>query len=56
MFNFPAGDTVINRPEYQSFHPYYQLIKELGGGDEAKGRQVVLSDPENYPLAIHAPR
>lgn len=55
VFNFPAGDTVINRPEYQSFHPYYQLIKELGGGDEAKGRQIVLNDPENYPLAIHAP-
>src|SRR6476620_8382292 len=38
VFNFPAGDTVINKPDYQSFHPYYQVIREQGGGDEAKGR------------------
>ena len=53
VFNFPAGDTVINRPEFQSFHPYYQLIKELGAGDEARGREVVLNNPDEYPLAIH---
>jgi signal peptidase I len=53
VFNFPAGDTVINLPEYQSFRPYYQVIKELGGVDEAKGRQIVLSDPDQYPLAVH---
>jgi signal peptidase I len=54
VFNFPAGDTVVNKPEFQSFRPYYQLIRELGAGDEAKGRQVVLSNPDQYPLAIHA--
>jgi signal peptidase I len=53
VFNFPAGDTVVNLPEYQSFHPYYQLIKELGNGDEEKGRKIVLGDPDQYPLAIH---
>jgi signal peptidase I len=53
VFNFPAGDTVINRPEFQSFHPYYQVIKELGDGNEIKGREIVLSDPDQYPLAIH---
>jgi signal peptidase I len=55
VFNFPAGDTVVNRPDYQSFHPYYQLIKELGMGDENKGRQLVLSNPDEYPLAVHPP-
>ncbi|HZF63871.1 MAG TPA: S26 family signal peptidase [Chitinophagaceae bacterium] len=55
VFNFPAGDTVINRPEYQSFYPYYQKIKELGGGDEQKGRELLMSDPDEYPLAIHPP-
>lgn len=54
VFNFPAGDTVVNRPEFQSFHPYYQLLRELGQGDEVKGRQIVLNNPEEYPLAIHA--
>ncbi|MEI6947797.1 signal peptidase I [Paraflavisolibacter sp. H34] len=53
VFNFPAGDTVINRPDYQSFHPYYQTIKELGNGDEARGRQVLQSNPEEFPLAVH---
>ncbi|HVG13557.1 MAG TPA: S26 family signal peptidase, partial [Chitinophagaceae bacterium] len=53
VFNFPAGDTVINRPEFQSFHPYYQVIKELGDGNEIKGRDIVLNDPDQYPLAIH---
>ncbi len=53
VFNFPAGDTVINRPEYQSYRPYYQVIKELGDGNEEKGRNIVLNDPEQYPLAVH---
>ena len=53
VFNFPAGDTVVNLPDYQSYHPYYDLIREVGRGDLAKGRALVLSDPEQYPLAIH---
>jgi len=53
VFNFPQGDTVINLPEYQSKHPYYQLCRELGNGDMDKGRQLVLADPDQYPLAIH---
>jgi signal peptidase I len=55
VFNFPAGDTVVNKPEFQSFRPYYQLMRELGGGDEARGRQAVLNDPDAFPLAIHTP-
>ena len=53
VFNFPAGDTVINLPNYQSARPYYQVIRELGNGNEAAGRQMVLSNPDQYPLAIH---
>jgi len=55
VFNFPAGDTVINRPEYQSFRPYYDVIRQAGGGNEARGRDVILANPEAYPLAIHPP-
>ncbi|HEV2355787.1 MAG TPA: S26 family signal peptidase [Puia sp.] len=50
VFNFPAGDTVIDRPEFQSLHPYYDVIRELGRGNVDSGRQIVLSDPDTYPI------
>jgi len=53
VFNFPEGDTVINKEDYQSKHPYYQLARELGNGDMDKGRKLILNDPDEYPLAIH---
>lgn len=53
VFNFPAGDTVINRPDYQSAIPYYQVIREAGKGDEALGRQWIVNQSEEYPLAVH---
>ncbi len=53
VFNFPAGDTVINLDDFQSKIPYYQVIRELGQMNEAAGRQIVLANPERYPLAIH---
>ena len=52
VFNFPEGDTVINLDEYQSERPYYQVIRAQGGGDEAKGREAILSDPIGFPLVI----
>src|SRR3954453_582710 len=55
VFNFPAGDTVINLPDYQSLRPYYSVCRELGNGDINKGRQIVLGNPDEYPLAIHPP-
>ncbi|GAC1420027.1 MAG: signal peptidase I [Flavisolibacter sp.] len=55
VFNFPEGDTIINKPEYLSFRPYYQVIRELGNGDINKGRQAVFSDPDTYPILVHAP-
>ena len=55
VFNFPAGDTVINLDGYQSAIPYYQVIREQGKGDENVGRNMVLDNPEEFPLAIHPP-
>jgi signal peptidase I len=55
VFNFPEGDTVINKDDYQSKHPYYQLLRELGRGNMEEGRKIVLADPDQYPLAIHPP-
>ena len=52
VFNFPAGDTVINKDEYQSLHPYYDVCRELGGGNIDVGRKIVLSDPDQYPLVV----
>ena len=54
VFNFPAGDTVINLPEYQSKDPYYDVCRRLGNGNIDAGRKIVLADPAAYPLAIHA--
>jgi len=53
VFNFPAGDTVINRDEYQSAQPYYDVCRALGGrGGIDAGRQIVLNDPDQYPLVV----
>jgi signal peptidase I len=53
VFNFPAGDTVINKDEYQSAHPYYDVCRELGNGNIDVGRQIVLNDPDDYPIVVH---
>ena len=52
VFNFPEGDTVINLPEYQSLRPYYEICRELGRGNMDSGRQVVLGNPDQYPLVM----
>jgi signal peptidase I len=52
VFNFPEGDTVVNRPEYQSFHPYYNIIRNDDGTTSDSTRQAILSDVSR-PLAIH---
>ena len=53
VFNFPAGDTVINLPQFQSKDPYYEVCRRLGQGDMNKGRQIIMSSPGQYPLAVH---
>ncbi len=55
VFNFPAGDTVINLPDFQSAQPYYDIIRMMGNGNESVGRKFILEHPEQYPLAIHPP-
>ncbi|MDO6435695.1 S26 family signal peptidase [Flavitalea sp. BT771] len=52
VFHFPEGDTVINLSEYQSMRPYYDVIRELGRGNADSGRRIVLSNPDEFPLAI----
>lgn len=50
VFNFPTGDTVINREEFQSKDPYYDVARRMGNGDMNVGRQMILNDPDTYPL------
>ena len=52
VFNFPAGDTVIDLPDYRSQRPYYDVCRELGHGNTDSGRLLVLGDPDQYPLVI----
>jgi signal peptidase I len=53
VFNFPAGDTVINKEGYQSEQPYYDVARMLGGsGGIDAGRQIILNDPDQYPLIV----
>ncbi len=51
VFNFPAGDTVINHPEFQSAIPYYDLKRHAQMGDPTS--QYILSHPDEYPIAVH---
>jgi signal peptidase I len=53
VFNFPAGDTIINKDEYQSAHPYYDVARELGNGNIDIGREIILKDPDQYPLIVY---
>ncbi|MEP6728110.1 MAG: signal peptidase I [Bacteroidota bacterium] len=53
VFNFPAGDTMINKEGYLSEKPFYQVCRfETGNGNLDAGRQVVLANPDQYPLVV----
>lgn len=54
VFNFPAGDTVINLEGYQSLTPYYDVIRSPQYGNEINGRRQVLGQPATFPIAVHA--
>lgn len=46
VFNFPAGDTIINLPEYGSKQPYYDILRTQFKGDrEALNAQ--------FPILVH---
>src|SRR5258708_1607891 len=55
VFNFPEGDTLINLPDYESAIPYYDVIRQKGNGNSDSGRQILLNDPDEYPLIVHPP-
>jgi signal peptidase I len=46
VFNFPAGDTIINLPGYGSKVPYYDVLAE-----EFHGNRADLFD--KYPILVH---
>jgi signal peptidase I len=50
VFNFPEGDTVINRPGFQSAQPYYNFIRRSDGTINNEMREQILS---SEPIAVH---
>ena len=51
VFNFPAGDTVIHKKNFESAQPYYDIKRraEKGQPDE----KYILENPSEFPLAVH---
>ncbi len=47
VFNFPAGDTIINLPDYGSANPYYDVLRFQYRGDREAFAQSGL------PLLVH---
>ena len=46
VFNFPAGDTIINLPEFGSANPYYDVLRMRFNGD----REALKNE---YPVIVH---
>ncbi|MFY7651848.1 MAG: signal peptidase I, partial [Chitinophagaceae bacterium] len=46
VFNFPAGDTIINLPGYGSAQPYYDILRFQFNGN----REALMAE---YPIAVH---
>jgi signal peptidase I len=58
VFNFPAGDTVINHPAFQSKTPYYDVKRQAPYQtfpipNKDQDYKYVLSHPDEYPIAVH---
>lgn len=47
VFNFPAGDTIINLPEFGSKQPYYDVLRSA----EFNGDRQKLAD--QFPILVH---
>lgn len=52
VFNFPAGDTVINLDNYQSKTTYYDALLDAGDENPDLGRERILSNPDDYPIIV----
>lgn len=46
VFNFPAGDTIINLPDFGSKRPYYDVLREAYKGN----REMLMAE---YPIIVH---
>lgn len=46
VFNFPAGDTIINLPDFGSKNPYYDVLRTQYKGN----RDALMAE---YPILIH---
>lgn len=53
VFNFPAGDSVIHRPEFESANPYYDIKRRADAGSQQD--QYILNNPEEFPVVSHPP-
>ena len=46
VFNFPAGDTIINLPDFGSKNPYYDVLRTQFKGN----REALMAE---YPILVH---
>ncbi len=46
VFNFPAGDTIINLPDFGSKNPYYDVLRNQFKGN----RDALMAE---YPILVH---
>ena len=46
VFNFPAGDTIINLPDYGSKQPYYDVLRSVYKGN----REALMAE---FPILVH---
>ncbi|MDB5193044.1 MAG: lepB [Segetibacter sp.] len=46
VFNFPAGDTIINLPDFGSKDPYYDVLRTRYNGN----REALMAE---YPIHVH---
>jgi signal peptidase I len=51
VFNYPEGDTVINKEGFQSAQPYYDIKRAAENGNPSA--RELLSDRDNFPIAVH---
>ncbi|MBS1596869.1 MAG: S26 family signal peptidase [Bacteroidetes bacterium] len=52
VFNLPVNDTLIDKEEFDSKDPYYDVIRRLGNGNSDEGRKILLADPDEYPILL----